>query len=107
MKSFFDKLKSTNNLFYIIMGILFIVITAGINIFGFYNLPDTIATQFNLAGSSSVNHMGKAYYLALTSVLVLLFTVLFLHSEQERKLKYFVADCLFVVANFIMIVIQV
>ncbi len=83
----------------------FLIITAIINIIGYYKLPGEIATQFSLTGEK-VNYMSKTIYLLGSFGIVLLLTLVGKFKEQEQKLKYLLVNCLIVVANIVMIVIQ-
>ncbi|MDF2543708.1 MAG: hypothetical protein K0S47_3426 [Herbinix sp.] len=103
MEHLIDKLN--NGKFYSIVSTIFIIMTGAINLFGYFKLPDTIATQFSFHGGS-VNHMPKSIYLIASFFLILLITVFLVKGEKQQKLKYFITDLILVIANTVMIVIQ-
>ena len=84
---------------------IFILITGGINLFGYFNLPDKIAAHFNLTGEKS-NYISTPIYLILSFLAVLLVSGIYLKSEDEKKLKMLFVGVAVVIANIVMIVVQ-
>ena len=88
------------------VSLLFIVITVGVNLYGFFHLPDVIATQFSLTASDNVNHMPSPVYLIGTLLLIIVLSVLTITKSKEQKLKYLLINTLLFFANIILIVTQ-
>jgi len=88
------------------IGAVIILITAGVNLYGYFNLPDEIATQFSLTGGKA-NRMPTPLYLTLAFIIVLLISVLYIKSEKEQKIKLLVTDIVVCIANIAMIATQV
>lgn len=96
-------MKKSKALFMICM--IYIVITGAINLIGYFNLPEKMASQFSFRGGSA-NTMPKSVYLLFGFALVLLLSLYSIKSEREQKIKYFLVDSIIVVANIILIIIQ-
>lgn len=89
---------------YLLISFVYIIITGGINIYGYLNLPEKIATQISFSGEQ-VTHMPKLVYLLVSFAGVLFLTVLG-NAKPMQKLKYFLVSTLIVVLNIIIIVTQ-
>ena len=100
-----DLLKKIKNNRTLIISLIYIVITGGINLYAYFNLPDRMATQISLSGEK-VNTMPTPLYLSGVFVAVLVISTIYLKVEKERKIKLLLVDSLIVVANIVMIVIQ-
>jgi|GEM_PF-2314125 len=100
-----EKIKKSDNKTPLLLCAIFIIITGGINLFGYFNLPDQIATQISMTGEH-VNRMSTSLYLSLVFALVVVFSVLSLNVEKEKKIKWLSVDAVIVVANMVMIIIQ-
>lgn len=96
--------KIKGNIFLIINGI-YIVITGGFNSFAYFRLPDTIDTQFSFTGGH-VNTMPKAIYLIGSVVIVLILAVFGAKKEIEIKIKYTIINTIIVIANIVIILMQ-
>lgn len=86
------------------ISIIYIVITVGFNVFGYFHLPDVIATQMSFSGSE-VNHMPTPIYLISTSILVTILSIGCI-TKKEQKLKYGLINTIIVIANIVMISVQ-
>ena len=103
MNNKIDKIKKTGNKPPFIISAVLIIITAGINLYGFLNLPDEIATQISMSGGK-VNRMSTPLYLIIVTIAVLVISVLYTKVEREQKIKWLLVDIVVVVANIVMIV---
>lgn len=90
---------------YTVISLLYILITAGINVYGYFNLPDEIATQFSFTGGS-VNHMPTLIYMIATFGIVFMISMFCMSKGQVQKLKYLLVNTIIVIANIAMIVSQ-
>lgn len=97
--------KKSGNKLSIGLSAAFIIITAGINIFGYFNLPEKISTQISTSGKSS-NTMSTPLYLVVSFLAVVLLSFLFFKSENEQKIKWLVTNIIIVIANIVMIAVQ-
>lgn len=97
-------MKKSHDVLFLI-SLLCLVITGGINLLGYFNLPDIMATQISFSGGG-VNTMPKAYYLIGGFVLSLLLAILVMKSKQER-IKWFIAQVIIAIANVIIVLIQI
>ena len=98
-------MKSERHSIYSVLCTIYILITGGINLYGYFNLPKEIATQFSLTGGA-VNRMPTPIYLIIVFILVLLMSIFCLTKGQEQKLKYLLVNAIIVIANVVMIVSQ-
>lgn len=85
--------------------LLYILVTGGINVFGYFKLPAEIATQFSFSGES-VNRMPTPIYMIVSFGIVFLLSMFCMTKGQEQKLKYLLVNTILVVANIVMIVTQ-
>lgn len=90
---------------YKIISLIYILLTGGFNLFGYFNLPGTIATQISFSGEP-VNQMKTPIYLLISFGIVLLLGLFSITKGQEQKLKYLLGNTILVVANIVMIVTQ-
>jgi len=88
-----------------IINILYVIVTGAFNLYGYFHLPEQIATQISFSGGS-VNYMSKAIYLSLSFVIVAALSYFSMKTEKEKKVKYIVVDTVIVISNIAMIAIQ-
>jgi uncharacterized membrane protein len=98
-------MKSTKNKVYLLINAIYIIVTAAINIYGYFRLPEEIDTQFSFSGES-VNHMPKSIYLIISFFIVLVLALFSIKNEPSQKLKYLIINSIIFIANIIMIFIQ-
>lgn len=93
---------------YGIIGIVLIIITAGVNVWGYFHLPETMATQFSLT-SGKVNTMPKLWYLLISMVVVTFFTIRTIARSGEKRAQILttIFGVIFTILNIVMIVMQV
>jgi uncharacterized membrane protein len=97
-------MKSKGNIF-LWLQICYIIITGSINLYGYFKLPEKVATQFSFTGEQ-VNHMSKSIYLLSAFGIVLLLSYFGIFKAKEQRLKYLLLNSVIVIANIVMIVIQ-
>lgn len=85
---------------------LYIFTTIIINIIGYFNLPDKIATHIGVNGQKS-NYLSTPIYLLGSLLLIIFLSIMTLQKVGERKVKYFFVTAVLVVANGIMIITQI
>lgn len=90
---------------YFWINMLYVLVTGGFNLYGYFNLPDEIATQFSFTGEQ-VNHMPTYIYMLVSFGIVLMLSLFCITKEQEQKLKLLLVNTLLVIANIVMIVTQ-
>jgi uncharacterized membrane protein len=105
MSNLFDKLRKPGNRFNFILCSVLTVITAGINLYGYFNLPNRITTQFSFTGESN-NTMSTPLYLIISFMAVLLISIYYNVSKNEQKIKWLFTELIITIANFIAILIQ-
>lgn len=93
------------NKLHILLNIIYVVVTALVNVFGYFRLPDVIATQFG--SDSRVNHMPKAIYLPGSFLIILILAVFCIRTEPGQRIKYLIINTIIFVANIIMILVQI
>jgi hypothetical protein len=98
-------MKITKYKVYLIISMIYVAVTGLINLYGYFNLPEEIATQFGLT-EEQVNRMPTPLYLFVSFGAVLLLSLFCITKRQEQKLKYIVVNTLIVIANIAMIVSQ-
>lgn len=96
--------KSKYNVIFILSAI-YIVITAVINVVGYFRLPAVMATQFSLTGGN-VNRMPSSIYLIGSFAIVLVLSALTIKKGKEQQIKYFIVNTVITAANIAMIGIQ-
>ncbi len=70
-----------------ILGIVIILITGIVNVYGYFHLPAKMATQFTIGGLSG-NRIPTPNYLLVTFIFVLLISFLYLREEENiQKIK--------------------
>lgn len=89
----------------LLINMVFLLITAVINVYGYFHLPDEVATQFSFNGSK-VNVMHKETYLVGGFVLMCLMAFMSRKGTKESRIKYTAVNAIILVANIVMIVIQ-
>lgn len=99
-------MKFTKNKVYFLINAVYIIVTAVINIVGYFRLPEEIATQFGFSGES-VNHMPKSIYLVVSFFIVVVLALFSIKNEPAQKLKYLIINSIIFIANIIMIFIQI
>lgn len=105
MKDIVDKIKKIGSKpSYIIVAVL-TLITAGINLYGYFKLPAEIATQFSLSGGK-VNRMPTTLYLIIVTIAVLAISIFYTKVEKGQKTKWLLVDVVIVIANIAMIATQ-
>jgi uncharacterized membrane protein len=97
-------MKFSKDRIFLVLSVIYIVITGGINLFGFFHLPDEVATHFSFTGEQ-VNRMPKEIYL-LIGFIVVLILALFSSTKGQQKLKYLLVNSIIVIANIVMIMSQ-
>lgn len=97
-------MKQTKEKIYLIVSIIYIAVTVGINIYGYFHLPGQMATQFGITGEQ-VNRMPKEIYLVISFAAVLILA-LFTITKGQQKLKYLIVNALIVIMNIVMIAMQ-
>ena len=90
----------------IIIFIICVAITGVANIIGYRELPAMVATQLGMSGKLQ-NTMPKAFYLLLTFAVTVLISLMGYFRESNDRIKFVVADVIVVIANIIMISIQI
>ncbi len=90
---------------YLWISMAYLLITGGFNLYGYFNLPSEIATQFSFSGEQ-VNHMPTPIYLLISFGIVFLLAMFSLTKGQEQKIKFLIVNTIIVIANIIMIVMQ-
>lgn len=89
-----------------IISITIILVTGLINIYGYFKLPDKIATHLSITGEQT-NRVPTPIYLILSFALVLILTFINIKNEKEQKLKNIIATLIIVVANIAIILTQI
>jgi hypothetical protein len=97
-------MKPIKDKIYLIVSIIYIAVTVGINIYGYFHLPDQMATQFGITGEQ-VNRMPKEIYLVFSFAAVFILA-LFTITKGQQKLKYLIVNALIVIMNIVMIAMQ-
>ncbi|MGB4661281.1 MAG: hypothetical protein WBI07_19065 [Mobilitalea sp.] len=92
------------DILYLISG-LYILITGVFNLYGYFHLPEEVATQFGLPGGN-VNYMSKGTYLITSFLIVAVLAYFSVRTEKEKRLKYMVINTVIVIANILMITTQ-
>lgn len=90
---------------FIIVNIFYLILTGAVSIFGYFHLPDKVATHISLSGELS-NRVSKPVYLIGAFIIILILSVLSMTKEKELKIKYLFAVTICVIAHISMIVIQ-
>lgn len=90
----------------LLINMAFLLITAVINVYGYFHLPDEIATQFSMNGTKA-NVMQKEIYLVGGFALMCLLAFMSRKGTKESRIKYTVVNAIILVANIVMIVIQI
>jgi uncharacterized membrane protein len=96
--------KKKPNIF-LILSSIYMIITGAINIYGYFNLPEVIATQFSLTGRQ-VNTMKTPIYLLGSFAIVVILSVLCIKKEKEQQIKYLLISSFIVIVNIVMIITQ-
>jgi uncharacterized membrane protein len=92
------------NIYPILNGI-YLVITLLFNVYAYPRLPDTIATQFSFRGGVA-NTMPKLTYMLITVGIISLLFLLGNRKEKFVQIKYLALNTILVIANIVMLVIQ-
>jgi uncharacterized membrane protein len=90
---------------FLILSSIYMTITGAINIYGYFNLPGEIDTQFSLTGKH-VNRMQTPIYLLGSFAIIAILSVLCIKKEKEQQIKYLLISSFIVVVNIVMIVTQ-
>jgi uncharacterized membrane protein len=96
------KLKEDSLL---LINMAFLLITAVINVYGYFHLPDKIATQISFHGTMD-NMMQKEIYLVGGFAIMCLLTFVNRKGTKESRIKYTIVNAIIMVANIVMIAIQ-
>ncbi len=91
---------------YTIISMIYILVTSGMNLFGYMRLPAEIATQISFSGEAA-SRMPKGVYLLISLGAVTLLSLLCIFRGREQKLKFLLVNSLLVIVNIAVIVIQV
>ncbi len=84
---------------------LYILFTGIMNVIGYFNLPDKIATHMGINGEQS-NFIPTPIYLIISFLLVIFLSILGTKKFGEKKMKFHFATAIVVVANAVVIIIQ-
>lgn len=84
---------------------IYIVLTGGFNLYSYFHLPDTMATQISFSGEK-VNHMPTPVYLLCAFLLTLILGMLSVKNEREQRMKYFLGTTIVFIANVVLLVMQ-
>lgn len=85
--------------------IVLLVVSGILNIYGYFHLPDTIATQISLSGDR-VNSMPKGLYLLLSIVILLLLAVVNKKGRVDKKVTTTIAAVLVFIGNVFVVITQ-
>ncbi len=88
-----------------ILHMILVTATGILNIYGYFRLPDTIATQISFSGDR-VNSMPKALYLLLSFVILLVLAFVNKSGRAEKKLTSTIAAVLVFIGNVFVIFTQ-
>lgn len=88
------------------LNIFYITITAMVNLYGFFTLPDTVASHFSLTGKVT-SRMPTPAYLLLTFAIILILSITAIKKEGDQKIKYIFVDTLIVIINIVVILLQI
>lgn len=91
--------------FYFWISMLYVLVTGGFNLYGYFNLPSEIATQFSFTGEQ-VNRMPTYIYMLVSFGIVLMISLFCITKGQEQKLKFLLVNTIIVIANIALIVMQ-
>ncbi|MDF2905767.1 MAG: hypothetical protein K0R34_1088 [Herbinix sp.] len=93
-----------NNIYMILNGV-YLVITLLFDVFAYGRLPGTITTQFSFRGEAA-NTMPKLTYMLVTAGIILLLFLLGRRRERMVQIKYLAANTILVIANIVMLALQ-
>lgn len=79
--------------------------TGILNIYGYFHLPDRIATQISFTGER-VNDMPKGFYLLLSFAILLVLAVMNKRGRIEKKIPVALAAVLVFIGNIVVIITQ-
>ncbi len=88
-----------------ILHMVLVAVTGVLNVYGYFRLPDTIATQISFTGER-VNSMPKALYLLLSFAILLILAVVNKRGRVEKKLTTTIAAVLVFIGNIFVIMTQ-
>ncbi len=88
-----------------ILHMVLLVATGILNIYGYFHLPDRIATQISFTGAR-VNYMPKEFYLVLSLVILLILAFVNKSGRVEKKLTTTIAAVLVFIGNAFVIITQ-
>lgn len=91
-----------------IIAVITTLLTVVVNIFGYFKLPDKVATKFSITGNLN-NMVSKPVYLILTFLLIVVISILSVSKaeEKDQRMKYIVVSIIVTVANIAMIAVQI
>lgn len=92
------------NIYPILNGI-YLVITLLFDAYAYGRLPATITTQFSFRGEAS-NTMPKLTYMLITAGIILLLFLMGNRKDKYVQIKYIAINTIIVVANIIMLGLQ-
>ncbi len=90
---------------YLILNGIYLVITLLFDAYAYQKLPETIATQFSFRGETA-NTMPKTTYMLITAGIILLLFLMGNRKEKLVQIKYLAVSTIVVIANIVMLAIQ-
>jgi uncharacterized membrane protein len=105
MNNIINRIKNSGNKPILAICTALMIITAGINLYGYFHLPDKIATQIGFNGEYQ-NQISTQLYLVIVLIVVIFISVLTVRSEKENQHKWLFTDILIGIANIVMIILQ-
>lgn len=89
-----------------ILIIIYILISGLVNIYGFFKLPDEIATHYDFNGEKS-NYIPTPIYLIISFLLIVFLPLLSLNKDRDRKIKLLITSLIIVIVNMVIIFGQI
>jgi len=100
-----ESMKQLKQYTYMIVNGIYLAITTGFDLYAYAKLPDTMKTQISITGGSA-NTMPKSIYMAVTVGLLLILTALGSRREKAVQIKYTIINAIIVIANIVIIAVQ-
>ncbi len=88
-----------------ILHLVLVALTGILNLYGYFNLPDTIATQVSFTGDN-VNSMPKVLYLFISFVIMLVLATVNKKGRADKRITSTIASVLVFIGNILVITTQ-
>lgn len=97
------KINKWNIIF--ILHLVLVAVTGVINVYGYFHLPDTVATQISFSGERA-NSMPKGLYLLLSFAILLVLAAVNKMGRVDKRITSTIAAVLVFIGNILVIITQ-